>query len=224
MNRRWPLGALPWGLRTRLHPPAALWAGDKGWAIFPRMLSGQLRKSQNYHFFCFFFKFFFLWELPFQWYSLTTTWQNSCFPWFAEASPQRQNCFPGTLWFKEEKEHFLLCLGAGGGQGFFSFLNFYFIYGVYLMNNVVLVSGVQQCNSVIHIHESESVSYLVMSDSLVAPWTVAHQVPLSMGFSRQENWNGDPFSRGSSRPRDRTQVPSIMGRFFTTWATREAPF
>ena len=37
------------------------------------------------------------------------------------------------------------------------------------MNNVVLVSGVQQCNSVIHIHESDSVSYLVMSVSLVAP-------------------------------------------------------
>ena len=25
---------------------------------------------------------------------------------------------------------------------------------------------------------------------LVAPWTVAHQVPLSMGFSRQEYWSG----------------------------------
>ena len=25
------------------------------------------------------------------------------------------------------------------------------------------------------------------------PWTVAHQVPLSMGFSRQEHWSGLPF-------------------------------
>ena len=25
------------------------------------------------------------------------------------------------------------------------------------------------------------------------PWTVAHQVPLSMGFARQEYWNGLPF-------------------------------
>ena len=31
-----------------------------------------------------------------------------------------------------------------------------------------------------------------------------------------------PFSRGSSRPRDRTQVYHIAGRFFTIWATREA--
>ena len=30
------------------------------------------------------------------------------------------------------------------------------------------------------------------------------------------------FSRGSSRPRDRTQVSCIAGRFFTVWATREA--
>ena len=30
------------------------------------------------------------------------------------------------------------------------------------------------------------------SDS-AAPWTVAHQAPLSMGFSRQEYWRGLPF-------------------------------
>ena len=31
-----------------------------------------------------------------------------------------------------------------------------------------------------------------MSDS-ATPWTVAYQVPLSMGFSRQEYWNGCHF-------------------------------
>ena len=31
-----------------------------------------------------------------------------------------------------------------------------------------------------------------------------------------------PSSRGSSQPRDRTQVSRIAGRFFTIWATREA--
>ena len=31
------------------------------------------------------------------------------------------------------------------------------------------------------------------------------------------------FSRGSSQPRDWTQVSCIAGRFFTIWATREAP-
>ena len=31
-----------------------------------------------------------------------------------------------------------------------------------------------------------------------------------------------PFSRGSSQPRDRTQVSQTAGGFFTSWATREA--
>ena len=32
----------------------------------------------------------------------------------------------------------------------------------------------------------------VMSDS-ATPWTITYQVPLSMGFSRQEYWSGLPF-------------------------------
>ena len=32
----------------------------------------------------------------------------------------------------------------------------------------------------------------VVSDSAIL-WTVAHQAPLSMGFSRQEHWSGLPF-------------------------------
>ena len=35
-------------------------------------------------------------------------------------------------------------------------------------------------------------------------------------------WVAIPFSRGSSQPRDQTQVCHIAGRRFTIWATREA--
>ena len=35
-------------------------------------------------------------------------------------------------------------------------------------------------------------------------------------------WVSIPFSRGSSWPREQTQVSHIAGRFFTLWATREA--
>ena len=35
-------------------------------------------------------------------------------------------------------------------------------------------------------------------------------------------WVAIPFSKGSSRPRNLTQVSCIAGRFFTVWATREA--
>ena len=36
-------------------------------------------------------------------------------------------------------------------------------------------------------------------------------------------WVAISFSRGSSQPRDRTQVSHIVGRHFNLWATREAP-
>ena len=32
------------------------------------------------------------------------------------------------------------------------------------------------------------------------PWTVAHQTPLSMGFSRQEYWSGLPFPSPGDLP------------------------
>ena len=35
-------------------------------------------------------------------------------------------------------------------------------------------------------------------------------------------WVAFPFSRGSFQPRDQTQGSHIAGRFFTSWATREA--
>ena len=35
-------------------------------------------------------------------------------------------------------------------------------------------------------------------------------------------WVAIPFSRGSSQPRDRTQVSCLAGGFLNSWATREA--
>ena len=57
----------------------------------------------------------------------------------------------------------------------------------------------------------------------VTPWTVACQVPLFMGILQVRilEWIAMPFSRGSSQPRDQTQVSCIAGRFFSIWATRE---
>ena len=36
--------------------------------------------------------------------------------------------------------------------------------------------------------------------TLVIPWTVAHQAPLSMGFSRQEHWSRLPFPSPGDLP------------------------
>ena len=40
--------------------------------------------------------------------------------------------------------------------------------------------------------------------------------------ARMLEWVAFPFSRGSSQPRDWTQVSHTEGGFFTSWATREA--
>ena len=52
----------------------------------------------------------------------------------------------------------------------------------------------------------------------VTPWTVAHQAPPSMGFSRQEYWSGLPFpSLGDlSDPGIEPTSPTLVGGFFTT--------
>ena len=50
-------------------------------------------------------------------------------------------------------------------------------------------------------------SHSVMSDS-AAPWTVAHQAPLSMGFSKQEYWSGLPFPSPGDLPDSGTESRS----------------
>ena len=64
----------------------------------------------------------------------------------------------------------------------------------------------------------------VVSHSLRPHGTVACQAPLSMWIlqARIVEWVAMLSSRGSSQPRNRTQVSRIAGRFFTIWATREA--
>ena len=57
-------------------------------------------------------------------------------------------------------------------------------------------------------------------------WTVAHPPRSSVhgiSLARILEWVAISFSVGSSRPKDKTQVFCTAGRFFTDWATREAP-
>ena len=61
----------------------------------------------------------------------------------------------------------------------------------------------------------------------VTPWTVAHQAPLSMGFSRQECWSGFPMPPPGALPDPGMEPTSLMSPvladgFFTTSATWEA--
>ena len=59
------------------------------------------------------------------------------------------------------------------------------------------------------------------------PWTLAHQAPPSMGFSRQEYWSGWPCPPPGDLPHSGIEPssllsPALAGRFFTTRATSDA--
>ena len=61
-------------------------------------------------------------------------------------------------------------------------------------------------------------SFQVMPNCFATSWTIAHQVPLSLGIlqARILEWVGISFSRGSSWTRDQDNcVSHIAGRFFT---------
>ena len=80
-------------------------------------------------------------------------------------------------------------------------------------------------------------SHSIVSDSATL-WTIAYKVwlcdPVDCSLSgsslhgifqaRILEWVAISFSRGSSRPRDQTQVSRIASRCFNLWATREARF
>ena len=58
----------------------------------------------------------------------------------------------------------------------------------------------------------------VISDAFATPWTLGHQAPLSMGFSRQEYWSELPFLPGGNLPElgIASESPALAGGFFTT--------
>ena len=78
------------------------------------------------------------------------------------------------------------------------------------------------------IHFTECMlSYFSCVQLFVTLWTVARQAPLSMGFSRQEYWNGLPCPPPGNLPDPGIKLPSLMspalaGGFFTTSATWDA--
>ena len=104
-------------------------------------------------------------------------------------------------------------------------------------------SHTQRCSMSLNIREMQiktTISYhLNTSQNICLPscfshdrlfatlWTVAHQPPLSKGFSREESWSGLPFTPLGDLPHSGTELaspsfPELTGTFFTTSATWEA--
>ena len=52
-------------------------------------------------------------------------------------------------------------------------------------------------NHFIPVEKRWSLSHVRLS---ATPWTVAHQAPLSMDFSRKEHWSGQPFPSPGDLP------------------------
>ena len=77
------------------------------------------------------------------------------------------------------------------------------------------------------LQSSVVLSHLSRVRLFVTLWTVAHQAPLSMGFSRQEYWSGLPFPSPGDLPDPGIKPtsltsPALAGGFFffkTTGAT-----
>ena len=83
-----------------------------------------------------------------------------------------------------------------------------------------------------HVESSFLHAYMLSHFSSVrlfeTPWTVALQAPLSMGFSRQEYWNGLPCPPLGDLPdpwilNTRLWRLAFSGGFFTTSTTWEDP-
>ena len=61
-------------------------------------------------------------------------------------------------------------------------------------------------------------SWLQSCPTLATPRTIAHQAPLSMGFSRRKYWSGLPCPPPEDLPDPEIKLTSPA---FTVWATRE---
>ena len=55
-------------------------------------------------------------------------------------------------------------------------------------------------NTLVSNKQGFDASRAVVSDSFATPWTVARQLPLSMGFPRQEYWGGVPIPSPGDLP------------------------
>jgi len=100
---------------------------------------------------------------------------------------------------------------------------FLYIFKGYILSYVIYIWYILS-HIYIYIH---TYTYIYLRDVKVARSCPTHCEPIDYTVhgilqARILEWVAFPFSRGSSQPRDQTQVSHIAGGFFTSWATREA--
>ena len=74
------------------------------------------------------------------------------------------------------------------------------------------ITVIYKINLLLHINESEQVKLLSRVRLFVTPWTVAHQAPPSMEFSRQESWSrlSLPSPRDIPNPGIKSGSPALQ--------------
>ena len=86
------------------------------------------------------------------------------------------------------------------------------IFTVYVCKYMYVCVYIYICVCVVCVLCAQLVSCVWL---FVTPWTVAHQAPLSMAFSRQEYWSGLPFPSPGDLPEPgiKPESPELAGGF-----------
>ena len=84
--------------------------------------------------------------------------------------------------------------------------------------------------NVIKSKQQRTISYACMHAkslqsclTLRTPWTVAHQAPLSVGISRQDDWRGLPFLSPGDLPHPRIKSTSLASLYWQVCSLPLAP-
>ena len=99
------------------------------------------------------------------------------------------------------------------------------VYPYLELKSSFLICAVNFCaNELAYMH-----TYFSCAQLSVTLWTIAHQVPLSMGLSRHEYWSGLLCPPPGDLPNPEIEPvsltsPPLTGGFLTTSAPWEAPF
>ena len=91
------------------------------------------------------------------------------------------------------------------------------------VGSVQFSSVSQSCPTLCNPLDCSTLGFPVQHHSWRFHW-VSDAIQSSHLLSSPLEWVALPFSRGSSQPRDQTQVSCLSGGFFTSWPTREVLF
>ena len=149
--------------------------------------------------------------------TLPAMWETGFDPWVGE-----QNGYPLQYSGLENPKD---CIANGVTKSWTRLSNFTFTFRlirrIFSIHEPWSESECEVIRGIFSIREPWSVSECKVAQSCLT--LQPHDSSVHGIFqARILEWLGFPSSRGSSQPRDQTQISHTADRFFTSWATREA--